>query len=159
MNTLDYIDSLLFGFYALNFYLGRQNVYKIREISSGYRCCQHKDGTKTSNHRGKALDIQFNKNNWQIRFRNYENIEPLLYIRDNFFATYLNCQDKWNSKNLFSTEPIGLNKDNSKIDNQHTYSWIHIDVRSFEKQYLLDEYFCTDDITLNKEKLITLINK
>jgi hypothetical protein len=49
--------SLLFGFCALNFYLGRQNVYKFREISSGYRCSLHKEGGTTSNHRGKALDI------------------------------------------------------------------------------------------------------
>jgi hypothetical protein len=34
-----------------------------------------------------------------------------------------------------------------------------MDVRSFEKQYLLDEYFCTDATTLNKEKLIIVINK
>ena len=33
-----------------------------------------------------------------------------------------------------------------------------MDVRSFEKKYLLDEYFCTNSTTLNKEKLITLIN-
>ncbi|OCG26344.1 hypothetical protein A9G45_10980 [Gilliamella sp. HK2] len=151
--------SLLFGFCALNFYLSRQNVYKFREISSGYRCSLHKEGGTTSNHRGKALDIQFNKGNWEIRHRFYINIEPLMYIRDNFFATYLNAQNKWANSNLFSTEPIGLKKDNSIIDRNHTYSWIHMDVRSFEKQYLLDEYFCTDAATLNKEKLITLINK
>lgn len=79
------------------------------------------------------------------------------YIRDNFFANYLKAEKKWGEKNVFTTEPIGLNKDNTKIPG-HTYSWIHIDVRQFESQYLLDEYFCTDQITLNKEKLITLIN-
>ena len=33
-----------------------------------------------------------------------------------------------------------------------------MDVRSFEKRYLLDEYFCTNATTLNKEKLITFIH-
>ncbi|MWP48001.1 hypothetical protein GQ589_11240 [Gilliamella sp. Pas-s27] len=149
--------SLLFGFSALIFYLSRQNVYKFREISSGYRCHSHKDG-KTANHRGKALDIQFNKGTWAIGGLNKNNIAPLLYIRDNFFKTYLNAQDNWKEKNLFTTEPIGLDANDKPITG-YTYSWIHMDVRSFEKQYLLDEYFCTDATTLNKEKLITLINK
>ncbi|OCG20174.1 hypothetical protein A9G11_09785 [Gilliamella sp. wkB108] len=148
--------SLLFGFCALNFYLGRQDVYKFRLISSGYRCSQHPEGKKTSNHRGKALDIQFYKNSWAIGGLNKNNIEPLLYIRDNFFKTYLNTQNEWDKINLFTTEPIGLTSKGEKKSG-HTYSWIHVDVRSFEKQYLLDEYFCTNDITLNKEKLITLI--
>ncbi|WP_141674704.1 peptidoglycan-binding domain-containing protein, partial [Gilliamella sp. Fer1-1] len=149
--------SLLFGFCALNFYLGRQNVYKFREISSGYRCHSHQDG-KTANHRGKALDIQFNKGTWAISGLNKNNIPPLLYIRDNFFKPYLNTQNNWDDINLFTTEPIGLTPTGGKKSG-HTYSWIHMDVRSFEKQYLLDEYFCTDATTLNKEKLITLINK
>ena len=149
--------SLLFGFCALNFYLSRQDVYKFRLVSSGYRCSQHPDGRVTSNHRGKALDIQFSKENWNIAGKFFKNIEPLKYIRDNFFVNYLKAEKEWGEKNVFTTEPIGLNKDNTKIPG-HTYSWIHIDVRQFENQYLLDEYFCTDQITLNKEKLITLIN-
>lgn len=34
-----------------------------------------------------------------------------------------------------------------------------MDIVSFEKQHLLVKYFCTDTTTLNKEKLIILINK
>ena len=148
--------SLLFGLNALNFYLSKQDIYKFREISSGYRCSRH--SIKTKNHRGKALDIQFNKGDWKIRSQLYKNIKPLKYIRDNFFETYLKTQNRWNDANLFSLEPIGLNPDNTIIDKNHTYSWIHMDVRTFEKKYLLDEYFCTNTTTLNKEKLITLIN-
>ena len=51
-----------------------------------------------------------------------------------------------------------LNPDNTIIDKEHTFSWIHMDVRAFEKKYLLNEYFCTNSTTLNKEKLMTLIN-
>ena len=148
--------SLLFGLNALNFDLSKQDIYKFREISSGYRCSRH--SIKTKNHRGKALDIQFNKGDWEIRLQLYKNIEPLRYIRNNFFETYLKTQNKWDDANLFSVEPIGLNPDNTIIDKEHTFSWIHMDVRSFEKKYLLDEYFCTNSTTLNKEKLITLIN-
>ena len=68
--------SLLFGFCALNFYLSRQNVYKFRLVSSGYRCSQHPDGKITCNHRGKALDIQFSKENWNIAGKFFKNIEP-----------------------------------------------------------------------------------
>ncbi|SCB89863.1 hypothetical protein [Gilliamella intestini] len=139
------------------FYFSRQNVYKFIDISSGYCCHSHSDG-KTANHREKALDIQFYKGTWTIGGLNKNNIAPLLYIRDNFFVTYLNAQNNWKEKNLFTTEPIGLDANDKPIIG-YTYSWIHMDVRSFEKQYLLDKYFCTDAITLNKEKLITLINK
>ncbi|QYN43375.1 peptidoglycan-binding protein [Gilliamella sp. ESL0441] len=160
-NTYEYPGihrSLLFGLCGLSFYLGRQDVYKFRLISSGYRCSQHSEGKITTNHRGKAIDIQFYKENWAIAGKNKKNIEPLIYIRDNFFKTYLNSQDDWKDKNLFTTEPIGLDSKGNSISG-FTYSWIHMDVRSFEKQYLLDEYFCTNATILNGEKLITIIKK
>lgn len=60
-------------------------------------------------------------------------LNHIKYIRNNFFETYLKTQNKWDDANLFSVEPIGLNPDNTIIDKEHTFSWIHMDVRSFEK--------------------------
>lgn len=59
---------------------------------------------------------------------------------------------------MFSLEPIGLNSDNSLI-NGYTYSWIHLDVRAFDKKYLSDDFFCKNILELNKEKLVMMAQK
>lgn len=85
-------------------------------------------------------------------------ILSLYYIYVITFLSLALKYKRWNDTNLFSIEPIRLNNHSSITGEQHTYSWIHMDVRSFEKRYLLDEYFCTDATTLNEEKLITFIH-
>lgn len=149
--------SLLNALRALFFYLDRQDEYQFALISSGYRC-RFKQYS-TTNHQGKAIDIQFNKGSWQIRSKLYKNIAPLLDIKEKFFEKYLNTQTRWATKNLFSLEPIGLNKDNSIISKSHTYSWIHLDVRTFDKGYLADEFFCKNISELNQEKLLVMFSK
>ncbi|EGD34030.1 peptidoglycan-binding protein [Capnocytophaga sp. oral taxon 338] len=145
--------SLLFGFKALLFYLSEQDTYSFALISSGYRC-RFKNYT-TTNHQGKAIDIQFKKNNIMISGKNYKNIESLEDIRKLFFEKYLKAETSWKKKNNFSLEPIGLNKNNTEIKG-HTYSWIHIDVRRFEKEYLDDIYFCKERKTLNGKLMVEI---
>ncbi len=57
--------SLLWGVSALKYYLSIQNEYKYSSITAGYRCWEHNKyaGRATTNHMGKAVDIQFLKNN------------------------------------------------------------------------------------------------
>ncbi|WP_415326047.1 hypothetical protein [Chryseobacterium sp. MMS23-Vi53] len=146
--------SLLFGLKALLFYLSKQKTYSFGKISSGYRC--RFKNFKTTNHQGKAIDIQFDKGTWQIRGQLYKNIAELTKIREDFFYKYLNAKTSWTEKNNFSLEPIGLNSNNTLIDSNHTYSWIHMDVREFDKKYMDDKYFCKNSATLNGKGILQL---
>lgn len=146
--------SLLFGLKTIFFYLSKQENYSFGLISSGYRCRFKNYGT--TNHQGKAIDIQFNKGNWKIRGRLYENIAELENIRKDIFYKYLNAKTGWTDVNSFSLEPIGLNKNNTQIDSNHTYSWIHMDVRTFDKDYLADQYFCKNITQLNGKSIVQL---
>lgn len=146
--------SLLFGVKTVLFYLSKQKIYKLAQISSGYRC--RFKNYRTTNHQGKAIDIQFDKENWKIRGQVYKNIAELTKIRADFFYKYLNAKTSWTDVNHFSLEPIGLNSDGSKIDGNHTYSWIHLDVREFEKTYLEDKYFCKNSNELNGNNIIQM---
>lgn len=146
--------SLLFGLKALKFYLSKQSTYSLGKISSGYRC--RFKNFRTTNHQGKAIDIQFDKGTWQIRGQLYKNIAELKKIREDFFYKYLNAKTSWTEKNNFSLEPIGLNADNSLVDSNHTYSWIHMDVREFDKKYLDDKYFAKGSSSLNGKSIMQL---
>lgn len=146
---------MLFGIKALQFYFSKQTTYKIDQITSGYRC-RFKNYT-TTNHQGKAIDIQFSKGDWQIRGEQKKNLEPLRDIRDSLYVKYLGAQKEWPNKNLFSIEPIDLlydKKGNVRYD--HTFSWIHVDVREFDSAYLDDKYFCKNVTTLNGKSIIQL---
>lgn len=147
--------SLLFGFKALQFYFGKQKTCKIDSFSSGYRC--RFKNYKTTNHQGKAIDIQFSKGNWAIRGPQKKNLTELQTMRDDIFVKYLGAQKQWPNPNLFSIEPIDLlyYKDGS-LRYDHTFSWIHMDVRHYDKKYLDDKYFCTSSATLNGKSIVQL---
>ncbi len=147
--------SLLFGFKALQFYFTKQNIYKIDHFTSGYRC--RFKNYKTTNHQGKAIDLQFSKGNWEIRNEVKKNLTELRQIRDSIIIPNLGAQKEWPNSNLFSIEPIDLlydSKGNVRFD--HTFSWIHIDVREFNSQYLKDIYFCKSKSKLNGKSIIEL---
>ncbi|CAN1502029.1 Endolysin/autolysin [Flavobacteriaceae bacterium] len=148
--------SLLFGFKAMLFYISKQNTYKFRMFSSGYRC--RFKNYMTTNHQGKALDIQFSKDSWNIAGAERRNLVELRKIRDDIFHKYLNAKTSWiNGSNNFCLEPIDLiYKANGEIDKNYTYSWIHFDVREFESKYLDDKYFCKNSVSLNGKKIIQL---
>ncbi len=147
--------SLLFGLKTLKFYFSQQTIYSLDLISSGYRC-RFKNYT-TTNHQGKAIDIQFSKGDWKIRGEQKKNLETLRKIRDEFYIKYLGGQENWTNPNKFSIEPIDLlydKKGNVRYD--HTFSWIHIDVREFKSIYLDDKYFCKDSNGLNGKSIVLL---
>ncbi len=145
--------SILFALKTILFYLDSNNNYSFAHISSGYRC--RFKGYTTTNHQGKAIDIQFNKGDWEIRGQVHKNIAPLKDIKNKIFNK-LNAKTSWTDKNQYSLEPIGLNADNTKINGGHTHSWIHMDVRKFDAVYLKDTYFCKDKLTLNGESIVQL---
>jgi len=129
--------SLLWGTSALRFYLSKQNIYNYLWKTAGYRCWEHNNSVprKSTNHMGKAVDIQFSKNGQTIKGKDTANLPKLNEIYNNFYAKYLDAKYQWvDGKNNFSIEPIGMGKD-------QTYSWIHLDVREFDNEYLDDKYF------------------
>lgn len=147
--------SLLFGVKALQFYFSKQTVYTMDQVTSGYRC--RFKNYKTTNHQGKAIDIQFSKNGAEIRGPIRANLQKLRDIRDEFYIKYLGAQEEWPNKNLFSVEPIDLlYYPDGSLRYDHTFSWLHIDVRQFESIYLEDNYFCKSLIDLNGKSIVQL---
>ncbi|AZA93108.1 Predicted chitinase [Chryseobacterium nakagawai] len=147
--------SLLFGFKALQFYFSKQTTYKIDHFTSGYRC--RFKNYSTTNHQGKAIDMQFSKGTWAIRGENKKNLVELRNMRDTLFVKYLGAQKEWPNTNLFSIEPIDLlYNSKGKVRFDHTFSWIHMDVRQFDAQYLEDKYFCKSLTALNGKSIVQL---
>ena len=147
--------SLLFGIKALQFYFSKQTVYTLDHITSGYRC--RFKNYKTTNHQGKAIDIQFSKGTRQVRGEDRTNLPILEDIRDEFYIKYLGAQKNWPAKNLFSTEPIDLRYyPDRSVRYDYTFSWLHIDVRQFEAVYLDDKYFCKSSASLNGKSIVQL---
>ena len=147
--------TLLFGLKALNFYFSKNTTYSLDHITSGYRC--RFKNYKTTNHQGKAIDIQFSKGSWQIRGPQKKNLDTLRDIRDNIYVKYLGAQKNWPDSNKFSIEPIDLlYYADGSLRYDHTFSWIHMDVREFEEIYLNDEYFCKNSLELNGKNILGL---
>lgn len=138
--------SLLWGTSALKFYLSKQDVYKYLWKTAGYRCWDHNRSVprQTTNHMGKAVDIQFSKNGHNILGSVRSNLPLLHEIYDKFYKKYLQAKYQWvDGKNNFSIEPIGIGEG-------FTNSWIHLDVREFDNEYLDDRYFVrTQEKVLN----------
>ncbi|MCG8210912.1 peptidoglycan-binding protein [Tenacibaculum finnmarkense] len=139
--------SLLFGLKTLLFYMSKQSDYEFGHISSGYRC-RFKQ-YKTTNHQGKAIDIQFNKGSWKIRGKQNKNLAELKEIKKIIFTKKFNAKTNWTNVNHFSLEPIGMS-------NGNTWSWIHMDVRKFNSDFLKDEFFCKDKSSLNGRKIVNI---
>jgi GH24 family phage-related lysozyme (muramidase) len=138
--------SLLWAYKAMMFYLSKKEdgKYSINKISSGYRC--HKDNEQHSrsstNHMGKAIDIHFNKDGTRTRVTT--DIEDL---RDKIIIPTNGAQISWGSKNKFSLEP---SRDASWVAD----TWIHMDVRQFDLDYLKDEFFANTEDDIKGKKMV-----
>ncbi|SHM88031.1 glycoside hydrolase family protein [Flavobacterium saccharophilum] len=147
--------SLLWGISTLRFYISNQNVYKYMWKTAGYRCWEHNNSVprRSTNHMGKAVDIQFSKNGVPIQGKKGSNISLLNEINEKFYSKYLKAKYQWvDGKNNFSIEPIGLS-------DGHTYSWIHLDVREFDNEYLDDKYFVKTQEKVINGSLLELAKK
>lgn len=147
--------SLLWGTSALRFYLSKQDVYKYLWKTAGYRCWEHNNSVPrtSTNHMGKAVDIQFSKNGNTIGGKRESNLPLLREINDKFYSKYLNAKYQWvNGRNNFSIEPIGLSTN-------QTYSWIHLDVREFDNEYLDDKYFVKTQEKVLNASIVELAKK
>lgn len=119
---------LLWSVRALFFFL-KEKEYEII-ITSGYRCSTHnkQKGRTSTNHHGKAIDLDVPLKPGEDKrddMRRCDSIRGLLVER-------ANAQIGWAAHNRKSLEP-------SRI----APTWIHYDVRSYDRKYLTDRFFCT----------------
>jgi hypothetical protein len=141
--------SLLFGLRALLFYVQENENfgYHFSSVSSGYRCWvdnkKHKRGS--TNHMGKAVDLQFNKS----KISDVEN------IRDKIIIPNVKAQIRWKNENRFSLEPT-----RESYKGEFTASsWIHIDVREFNIRYLSDTFFVKKEEDLDCGSIVDFAKK
>lgn len=100
-------------------------------FSSGYRCSveNERKGRTTTNHHGKAVDID---TVLEPGMGKREDLERCNELRG-LLVEKSTAQIGWSAKNRKALEPAEI-----------APTWIHYDVREYEPQYLRDEYFCTD---------------
>jgi hypothetical protein len=129
---------LLWAVRAVHVYLpGRQLTF-----NSGYRCSvdntQHQ--RNTTNHHGKAVDLDIVLKPGEDKKTDMVNCDAL---RGKIVET-ANGQIGWLASNRKSLEPADI-----------APTWVHYDVRSYERKYLGDDAFCTSNAALNARLPIT----
>lgn len=103
-------------------------------INSGYRCAVDnlKHGRTSTNHHGKAIDIDIlNAPSKQVDRERSNALRGLL-------VDVANAQIGWGAANRKSLEPADI-----------APTWVHYDVRSYERKYLADAYFVTSTAALD----------
>ena len=145
--------SLVWALKSVIFYTSvteKKLGYTVKCISSGYRCHKNNKIHKrtSTNHMGKALDIHFYKNG----IRKNVLIKDMEDVRENIYIKYIGAQLKWPSKNKFSIEPTRK----SYLAEFIAPSWIHFDVREFEKKYLEKNYFAKSIEDVNGKSIVEL---
>ena len=123
---------ILWATRALYFYMPEVKF----TFSSGYRCSidNQQHNRSTTNHHGKAVDIQPPRKpglGERDHMANCEAIRGLLVERSN-------AQVGWAAKNRKALESAN-----------DAPTWVHYDVREYESKYLADAYFCTDQASLD----------
>jgi hypothetical protein len=110
-------------------------------ITSGYRCSERnrQKGRTSTNHCGKAVDFDVPLEAGEDKRDDMERCDR---IRGRI-VEFANAQIGWYAANRKALEPSDL-----------APTWIHMDVRCYERNYLADRYFCTTLETLDNQKEI-----
>ena len=120
--------AIIWTFRAAKFYTAVKDKalgYKFLGLSSGYRCwhCNKQKHRTSTNHMGKALDVQFSKDGVKCAGSVLENLKTKVFVQR------VGARPTW-THNEISLEPISI-----------APSWVHFDVREFEARYLKNRYF------------------
>lgn len=109
-------------------------------LTSGYRChVNNKNkGRKSTNHMGKALDYDFTLKKGDDKRDDANRCDRFR----GQLVEQANFQIGWNGRNKKSLEPSNI-----------APTWVHMDVRSFSKQYLQEKYFVTTEQELDSNDL------
>jgi hypothetical protein len=117
---------LLWAIRAIFFYVPDQTFI----ITSGYRCEEDNErrGRKSSNHHGKAVDIDILRALGEDKRDDMNRCEEIrgLIVEKSY------AQIGWAAANRKAFEPQDI-----------APTWIHYDVRCYESKYLEDRFFCT----------------
>jgi hypothetical protein len=153
--------SLMWGFRALRFYVEKNTTtFTFWQISDGggYRCRNSSTyrSNQTTNHMGKALDIQFAHNGSNVTGKSLDNANLMAELRDAIHKKLgIEPKSGWGAPgNRLAFEPTGTGTG-------QTWSWLHLDVRTFQRtnpSYLADEFFANTLDAVNGADLITLLN-
>ena len=117
---------LLWAARALKFYLPHYNFV----INSGYRCAEHniQKGRTSTNHHGKAVDLDVPRGPGEDKRDDMLRCDEIRGLTVERSA----AQIGWSARNRKSLEPSDI-----------APTWVHYDVRSYDRRYLADKYFCT----------------
>jgi hypothetical protein len=119
--------AILHAFRGASFYLQRAG-FPAPTVTSGYRCwtCNEQKGRTSTNHMGKAIDIDF-----PLRGSEDKRDDMLRCEKGRGVLVELaNFQVGWSASNRKSLEPSDI-----------APTWIHMDVRSYEPKYLQSRFF------------------
>lgn len=117
---------LLWAVRALWFYLPQHNFV----VTSGYRCGvrnEQKNRTST-NHCGKAIDVDVPRGPGEDKRDDERRCEAIRGVLVETAA----AQVGWSARNRKALEPAHI-----------APTWVHYDVRCYDRKYLADKYFCT----------------
>lgn len=129
--------AIIFSAITAKFYLQTSKLSTVI-VTSGYRCHVNNTikGRSTTNHMGKAIDIDFKGIKPKTkRDRELCNEGRGLLIRKAHF------QNGWFAKNRKALEPSSI-----------APTWIHMDVRMYEAKYLDDSFFVKSETELLSEE-------
>jgi hypothetical protein len=123
---------ILWAYRATQFY-ARVEGWQLT-INSGYRCSENNriNGRSSTNHHGKAIDIDILNAPSKVVDRDRCNrLRGILVSK-------ANAQIGWLASNRKSLEPADI-----------APTWVHYDVRSYDRKYLDDRYFVTTAAALD----------
>jgi hypothetical protein len=118
---------ILWAVRALFFYMPEHNF----AFNSSYRCSvdNQQHGRSSTNHHGKAIDVDVPLKPGETKQDDRDRCDR---IRGKLVET-ANAQIGWTANNRKALEPADI-----------APTWVHYDVRTYERKYLDDKYFCTN---------------
>lgn len=130
---------ILWAVRALFFYMPEHSF----QFNSSYRCSVDNlnHGRHSTNHHGKAVDVDVPRKPGESK---EDDMEKCDRIRGRLVET-ANAQIGWDGTNRKSLEPRNI-----------APTWVHYDVRQYERKYLDDKYFVTTNTALNNRKPIKI---
>ena len=130
---------ILWAARALFFYMPEHNFH----FNSSYRCSVDnlRRGRLSTNHHGKAIDLDVPLKTGETKHDDRDKCDE---IRGRLVET-ANAQIGWLGTNRKSLEPRDI-----------APTWVHYDVRQYERKYLDDKFFCTNQRDLDNRKPIKI---
>jgi len=119
--------AILHTYRAAQFY-AKPAGFDLPIITSGYRCWNYnrQKGRNTTNHLGKALDIDFPLKSGEDKRDDTRRCDAFRIL----LSEKCYFQLGWNTNNIKSLEPSNL-----------APTWVHLDVRCYDRPYLADRFF------------------